>query len=189
MSTVTEIDADALFSGEVVTCCFVNNNATQISEGIDLEFTGQVTPRWQLSASYTYNRSRYQGSGAGGTDGTPLNTQVPSQMTKIWSSYQFAGNPYLDKLKIGGGLKAQTKSYVSGDASFDSNTTIPFQFTQGFYADVSAFASYQLDKNWSVGLNANNIFDRRYYQTVGSTLGNNWYAAPRNFTATLSGKF
>lgn len=190
MSTITEFDLDAFLSTGAITCCYINNSATQISEGIDLEITGQLQEGWQVSAGYTYNRSKYKGEDAGGPEGKPLNTQIPSQIIKLWSSYQLSGNSYLDRLKVGGGLKAQTKSYTEGSAYGDDGvTSVPFEFTQGFYADFSAFANYQIDKNWSVALNVNNIFDRHYYQTVGSSLSGNWYAEPRNVALTLYGQF
>lgn len=44
-------------------------------------------------------------------------------------------------------------------------------------------------KNGSVALDVNNIFDRHYYQTVGSSLSGNWYAEPRNVALTLYGQF
>ncbi|MCA6951099.1 TonB-dependent siderophore receptor [Pectobacterium polaris] len=189
MQSMTEFDFAAFLRGDM-TCCYINNRDEQISEGVDLEFSGELLEGWQLSANYTYNRSKYKGKNAGGIEGTPLRTQVPSQMMKLWSSYQLSGNPYLDRLKVGGGMKAQTKSYNAGTAvAQDEVTRFPFSFTQGFYADFSAFANYQIDKNWSVAVNVNNLFDRRYYQTVGSSTSGNWYAEPRNVVFTLYGQF
>ncbi|VVO38432.1 TonB-dependent receptor [Pseudomonas fluorescens] len=39
------------------------------------------------------------------------------------------------------------------------------------------------DDTWSVALNDNNLFDKRYYATIGSETFGNYYGDPRNFKA------
>ena len=48
---------------------------------------------------------------------------------------------------------------------------------------------YDVDQNWTVALNGNNLFDRRYYASVGTSEYGNYYGEPRNFTLTLRGTF
>ncbi|HRN82878.1 MAG TPA: TonB-dependent receptor [Nitrosomonas europaea] len=44
---------------------------------------------------------------------------------------------------------------------------------------------HSLNKHWSATLNVNNVFDKKYYQTIGDTSGGNWYGAPRNFLVSM----
>jgi len=39
--------------------------------------------------------------------------------------------------------------------------------------------------HWVVALNANNLFDKKYYQTVGTSTYCNYYGDPRNFMLTV----
>ncbi len=55
---------------------------------------------------------------------------------------------------------------------------------------VSGRVDYRLSKTWSLSVNLENILDKTYYQTVGtSTTGGNWYGAPRSVTVSLRGKW
>jgi outer membrane receptor for ferric coprogen and ferric-rhodotorulic acid len=48
---------------------------------------------------------------------------------------------------------------------------------------------YRINRNWQAVLNLNNLFDKVYYRTVGTSAGNNWYGEPRNVMLTLRGSF
>lgn len=52
---------------------------------------------------------------------------------------------------------------------------------------VDLFAQYHFDKHWSAALNVNNIFDKKYYQTVANTnpSGGNYYGEPHNFLLSV----
>jgi len=50
-------------------------------------------------------------------------------------------------------------------------------------------ASYQVNKNLDIRLNLYNVFDKYYYQTIGSTQDNNHFGAPRNFLLTAKYTF
>ena len=65
----------------------------------------------------------------------------------------------------------------------------PYKFTQPGHAVVGLMAQYRFDPSWTVTLNANNIFDKVYYERVGGADGGNWYGAPRNWMLTLRGTY
>ncbi|MCY1306162.1 Fe(3+)-pyochelin receptor precursor [compost metagenome] len=65
----------------------------------------------------------------------------------------------------------------------------PYDFVQGGYATYDAMVEYQVDDHWSVTLNGNNLFDRRYYETVGTSEYGNYYGEPRNYMLTVRGSF
>lgn len=171
-------------------CCYVAQGTVK-SRGLDFEINGRLTDRWTLFAGYTFNQNEY----GGGYDenGSTYMPQTPRHLLKLWTTYGFDGA--LKGLKIGGGATVQSETYVSGTVvTYDSVTgestgSAAYNFTQGGYTVLSAYAEYPLSKSWSVGLNINNLLDKTYYQTVGSSAWSNWYGAPRSYTATVRAKF
>ena len=170
-------------------CCFVNDTATRISTGIELEVAGEVSRGWQVAGGYTFNANKTRDDTA--TSGKRFSTITPRHLLKLVSSYQFRDDSLLRGWKAGGSLKAQSSSFTTGTLCADDfcSETFDYQFTQGGYAAASIFASYRVDKTWTLQLNVDNLFDRTYYETTGSTTNGNYYAAPRNFKATLRGTF
>lgn len=65
----------------------------------------------------------------------------------------------------------------------------PYDFTQPGHAIWDLLLQYRIDPNWSLGLNVNNVLDKRYYQTVGTVFSGNMQGLPRNAMLTLRGKF
>lgn len=183
------INLDEWLAGNF-SCCYANATGTQLSRGIELEASGALTPNWQVSASYAWNSNAYKGSSQGFADGAPLSSFTPHSLFKLWSSYQFHGNAFLDNLRAGGGVKGQSSNFVASSTCTDLACTgySSYAYTQKFYVVASAFANYQIDARWSLALNLNNLFDRRYYQTMGSSINGNWYGEPRNWMLTLSGE-
>lgn len=178
-------------------CCYVTDtDLKRVSQGVDVEVTGELLPGWQVAASYTRNENEENGE-LSFQNGLPLQSRLPEHLFKLWTSYQFQGSGWLGRLNVGGGVNAQSRGYYSGVACLviDRVTgactggTAAFDFQQPGYAVVSTRASLQLDERWSVALNINNLFDRNYYQTVNNSTGGNWYGEPRNFTLSLRGRF
>ncbi|WP_337058998.1 TonB-dependent siderophore receptor [Pseudomonas sp. USHLN015] len=166
-------------------CCFIGQGKV-ISKGIDLEATGEITPGWEVIAGYTLNITDNQ------TEASDYTSITPRHLAKLWTVYTLPGQ--FEKWRVGGGVEVQSANYVSGFAyDFDSignpiNRT-PYDFTQGGYAVYGAMVEYKVDDNWTVAVNGNNLFDRRYYETVGTSEYGNYYGAPRNFMLTLRGEF
>ncbi|MGV6398062.1 TonB-dependent siderophore receptor [Pseudomonas caspiana] len=167
---------DYAFSGS---CCWVSSGEV-VSRGIDLEASGEILPDWMVMAGYTYNINRNKDSSA------PLSTVTPKHLFKVFSTYRLPG--VLSDFKIGGGVTAQSSNYLSGSVTYNGVTS-NYDFDQPGYAVWSALAEYRVDEHWTVTYNANNIFDKNYYATVGSTFPTNWYGDPRNHMLTLRGTF
>jgi outer membrane receptor for ferric coprogen and ferric-rhodotorulic acid len=166
----------ALFAGS---CCYLNQGEV-VSKGVDLEMSGELLPDWMLMAGYTYNMNRNKSSSA------PLSTQTPKHLFKLFSTYRLPG--VLSDFKVGGGVNLQSSNYFSGTVTANGATNA-YDFSQAGYAVWNALAEYQVDEHWTVTYNANNIFDKNYYATVGSTSSTNWYGEPRNHMLTLRGTF
>jgi len=173
-------------------CCYVAGGKN-ISRGVDLEISGELTPGWQMSAGYTFNLNEQRKTGDDAAAGTPLSTQTPKHLFKFFTSYQLPGQ--FNDWKVGAGATVQSSNYVTGnvqrrleDGSLSPSTN-SFQFTQAGYAVWNALVEYRIDEHWSAALNGNNLFDKHYYQTVASSSEGNWYGAPRNYMLSLRGSF
>ncbi len=166
----------SLFAGS---CCYVNQGEVT-SKGIELEASGEILPDWMLLAGYTFNMNRNKSSS------TPLSTVTPKHQFKLSTTYRLPG--VLSDFKLGGGVNVQSSNYSSGTVTYNGVTS-NYDFAQSGYAVWNALAEYQVDEHWTVTYNANNIFDKNYYATVGSTFATNWYGEPRNHMLTLRGTF
>ena len=173
-------------------CCY-SAGGKQISKGVDVEITGELTPGWQVSAGYTFNINEQRKTGDDALAGTPISTQTPKHLFKFFTTYQLPGQ--FNDWKVGGGATVQSSNYVTGrvqrrleDGSLTASTN-DFQYTQAGYAVWNALVEYRIDDHWTAALNGNNLFDKEYYQTVASSAYGNWYGTPRNYMLTLRGSF
>ncbi len=160
--------------------CFVGEGRVR-SQGLDAEVSGAVLPGVQLTAGYTYNQTRYlhdrTATGApSANENQPLSTFTPRHMARIWGTWQPSGTAW----SVGGGVNAQSETY---------KTSGVLRLSQAGYATWSGRVAYQITPNLMASVNLNNIFDKTYYRTLGSTSGSNWYGEPRNVTATLRATF
>jgi len=172
-----------LFGGS---CCYLNEGEV-VSKGVELEATGELRKDWNVTASYVYNNNRNK------SDSTAYSSITPKHQVKLFTTYQLPDR--LSDWTVGGGVNLQSATYVSGTASrIDSSgavveTGIPFDYSQAGYAIWDALLKYRVDDHWTLTLNANNLFDKVYYQTVSSTVNGNFYGDPRNYMLTLRGSF
>ncbi|WOE32462.1 MULTISPECIES: TonB-dependent siderophore receptor [unclassified Acinetobacter] len=170
-------------------CCYVGTGSMQ-SRGLDIELNGNITPEWHVALGYTYNQNEKK-------DNTenPYNTYTPRNLIKLWTNYQL--NQFVEGLEIGAGVTAQSKNYAVGQVQefnpatgkYDSGKWVSVQIVQPQYAIWSARIAYDLNPQWNIALNLNNIFDKTYYSTIGYPGYNNFYGEPRNFMLTLKGKY
>jgi len=157
--------------------CSANDGKVR-SQGIDTELSGEVMPRWQMAGGYTFNETKYLRDTTA-NQGTPLASFTPRHMFKLWSTYQLPNS--LSSWTVGGGVNLQSMAYKTAGTA---------RMEQGGYAVWSARATYRINRNLTAALNINNIFDKSYYQTIGSaTTGGNWYGTPRSVTASLQALF
>jgi len=164
-------------------CCYLDDGRIT-SRGVDIEVSGEIVSGWRILAGYTFNNNENK------SDRGRYSTVTPKHLFKLWSSYELKG--ILDDLILGGGITAQSSNYRQGTArTFNQATglfdgpSIDYTFTEPRRVLVDLFAQYRLNKHWSATLNVNNVFDKKYYQTIGDTSGGNWYGAPRNFLVSM----
>lgn len=146
------------------------------SRGVEFEVAGAITPNWQVMTGYTFNTSEYVNDSDAGKAGTRYDTQTPKHLMKFSTSYQLPGA--LSQWRIGGAMRVR------------SETDKPaYHIRQGGYTIMDLMASYKVSEHLDLRLNIYNIFDKYYYQTIGSTQDNNHFGSPRNFLVTAKYSF
>lgn len=156
------------------------------SQGIDLELQGALTDNWQVGGGYTYARVHTIKD-----DANPQNvnqrfdTDTPEHLFKLSTHYHFQGP--LEKLRVGGTLSWQSRLY--NDITLLDGSQ--YRLKQGAYAVTDLMAGYRVNQNLDLQLNANNIFDRKYYQAISNSIsyGGDSYGTPRNMMLTAKYSF
>lgn len=147
------------------------------SEGFELELSGEVLPDWQVAGGYTYTATEYLKDTVSNT-GNVLRSTDPKRMFKLFTSYRLPGE--LSAWKVGGGVRAQSDIFSRSGQ---------MEASQSGYAVYNAMVDYRFDDNYSVQLNANNLFDKHYYKKIGTSFTSYYYGDPRNVSVTLRGTF
>lgn len=146
------------------------------SQGVDLELQGALTRNWQIGAGYTYVDKVIEKNANPALEGTRADTDLPKHQFKLSTLYYLPGEWLNGLWRIGGNLSWQSETYRASTG---------YRFTQKAYAIVGLVAGYRVDK-LDVQLNISNLFDKTYYQGLGSspTLAQAVYGAPRNLMLT-----
>lgn len=145
---------------------------TQV-RGVELEGLVEVTPVWNLIATYTYLDSEIV-EGEEGEQGNRI-ASVPEHMASLWSQHRFsiAGIP---GFSVGAGVRYVGASWDGADNVKTPSTTL-FDAMLGY--------AYQ---DWSFTLNATNLEDETYYTTCLSR-GDCFTGNRRTVVATASYSF
>jgi outer membrane receptor for ferric coprogen and ferric-rhodotorulic acid len=180
------LDHSASYAEQFVPCCFLPDG-TNKSRGVDAELNGELAPGWLIGAGYTFNINH-------NLDGGDLSSATPRHLLKLWSSWELPGE--LAHWTIGGSVQGQSSNFADGIicAQLDSRGSClgsqqSIRAVQGPFVVINLRAGYQIDAHWRAALSANNVFDRIYYQTVGTPMGGNWYGEPRGFVLRIDGRY
>ncbi|GLK87829.1 TonB-dependent siderophore receptor [Pseudomonas turukhanskensis] len=141
------------------------------TKGIELEVAGELSEGWNLSAGYTYARTRDKDDQR--IYGYPLSTTKPEHVARLFTSYRLTGD--LNRLTIGGGLSWQSQFYGQAWG--------PYELKQGAYTLVDAMARYDFNEHVSASLNAKNLFDKEYLSGLGN-FGTTYYGEPRSLSVS-----
>ncbi|MNG87430.1 Ferripyoverdine receptor precursor [compost metagenome] len=157
------------------------------SEGIELELNGTVLPGWELGAGYTFAQVKYVKDSNPANEGRLFDTDIPRHVFKAFTTYQLPGE--LQRWKVGGGLYRQNQIYNKGNNFYATESR--YRIEQEAYTLVDLMLNYQASEHLDVRLNLNNVFDKKYYQSIaGNTgYGGNLYGDPRNFMLTTRWSF
>ena len=119
------------------------------SRGLELEAKADVTPALSVIASYAYTDARITKS-AIATEVGQRSEDTPYHQAALWTSYDFV-NWGIPQLTVGAGARYKGTPQASG-----IDSAMPA------YTLFDAMARYQIDDNWSVTLNANNLTNKQY---------------------------
>nr|WP_281422991.1 TonB-dependent receptor [Sphingomonas colocasiae] len=158
--------------------CYIAEGKVR-GQGLETEISGELIPGLQITAGYTYTKTRYLRDRL--ANGTPSANQgrqfsmiTPKHLVRIWANYALPGT--LEGVTLGAGINAQ------------SRTTSAYNVTdiveQAGYVLVNARLGYRVNEHLMLGLNANNLFDKRYYQRLGAWSSGNRYGEPRSVLLT-----
>jgi len=145
----------------------------QTSRGVEIDLTGRIAPGFDAIATYAYNRAR----AAEPTDvnfGQQL-AAAPENSASAFVRYAFAEGA-AKGLSMNAGLTWNSQI----QASLPNTIVIPSN------ARVDLGIAYKVAERWQLGLNINNVTDRRSYVTNLFAL---YPQAPRQYVVTLSRAF
>ncbi|VVM71486.1 Ferripyoverdine receptor [Pseudomonas fluorescens] len=150
------------------------------TKGVELELAGELSEGWNLSAGYTYARTRDKDEQR--IYGFPLATTKPEHVVRTFTTYRLPGA--LDKVTVGGGVSWQSAFYGQSFSPVEGSTSLK----QGGYTLVDLMTRYQYNEHLSFTANANNVFDKKYLTGLGN-FGTTFYGEPRNLMLTTKWDF
>ncbi|TDS85023.1 TonB-dependent siderophore receptor [Comamonas sp. JUb58] len=162
--------------------CYVAAGLVQ-SQGIEGEINGKLASNWNLSAGYTYNTTKYLKDGNASNVGQPLLTYIPKHIFRLSTQYAFAPQDFgglLQGWSVGGGISAQSRMYTQSSG---------VDIRQGGFATANLRVGYRFNRHLSAALSLNNLFDRRYVETLGTTASRNYFGTPRNVSLVLRASY
>ncbi|WP_312481554.1 TonB-dependent siderophore receptor [Stutzerimonas nitrititolerans] len=150
------------------------------SKGIELEVQGQLTPNWQLAAGYTFAEAKYRKDTKPENEGRLFDTDIPRHLFKMSTSYTLPGQ--FNQWRVGASLYHQNRIY-------NKNTT--YMIEQDGYTLVDFMLGFKPTERIDARLNLNNAFDKKYYNSLSSsvTVPSNVYGDPRNLMLSVKYKF
>lgn len=151
------------------------------TKGMELELAGELADGWNVSAGYTYARSRDADEQR--IYGYPLSTTKPEHVVRTFTTYRLPG--VLDKVTVGGGVSWQSAFYGKIYSAPAGDYT---RIKQGGYTLVDLMSRYQYNEHLSFTVNANNVFDKRYLTGLGN-FDTTFYGEPRNVMLTTKWDF
>ena len=140
------------------------------SEGYDLTLSGELAPGLQADFSYTQVDIENQ------VDGELERDYVPGKVVRLFASYR---PPMMEQLKVGAGINWQD--------DIQRTSAYGYVIEQEAYATLRAFANYRVSENLNFSLSADNLTDEKYISSLYWDQG--FYAAPRNFSASVNWRY
>lgn len=138
------------------------------STGFQIDLAGQLTPRLQASLGYTQIAIHDDA-------GQDVRSYAPRRLLRASTTYRVPG---VEQLKVGANLSWQDDTYR--DTSYG-------EIRQSAYTLVNLMARYDIDKQWSVSANLNNVTNQKYIASLYWDQA--YYAAPRNASVALNWKY
>lgn len=143
------------------------------TRGFEAQFTGQITPAWQVNAGYSYLDADERGRVTAGAIANRSIGQVPRHLASVWNRYDVN-----DRLGFGLGVTHQASQFAS-----ISNTVRLPAFTR-----VDAAVFFKVTEQIDAQINVENLFDDRYFPASHND-NNITTGEPINARFTLRARF
>lgn len=132
------------------------------TDGLELEFKGNVTSAFEVAAHYNY------------TNVDPALEQLPEHQAAVWGKYRFALGG-INGFSAGAGVRYMS-AFQDGVAPETPSVTL-----------LDLMLAYETG-NWRYAVNINNATDREYVSTCLNR-GDCWFGAKRNVIASATYRF
>ncbi|MBD2236956.1 TonB-dependent siderophore receptor [Aulosira sp. FACHB-113] len=123
----------------------------QSSQGLEFDISGEISPGWNIIASYSYTNAEISQS-----NDLPVGNKVPNvphNKASLWTTYEFQNGGFKG-FGLGMGL-----FYVDARKGDLENS---FELPSYIRTDA---AIYYRQNNWRAAINFQNLFDTRYFET------------------------
>lgn len=119
-------------------------------EGFEANLVGRIRPNWQASLGYTYLDGEIRSTTTAAPAGR-RQQQLPRHQASVWSRYDISS-----RFGLGLGAIYQARQF----ASISNAVVLPA------WVRVDAAAYFDLSDRVALQVNAENLFDRRYYSSA-----------------------
>lgn len=145
-------------------------------KGIEVQIDANITENWNTTLAYTYLKSETETSA-----GKVRRQYIPTSTVAAKTAYRFNGN-VLNGLTLGAGIRYLGHSVATKDDTYNpySHARVPSATV------VDLMARYEVNPNWVLQLNAENIGNRRFIAACDYYC---YYGSGRNINANVSYKF
>jgi outer membrane receptor for ferric coprogen and ferric-rhodotorulic acid len=156
-----------------------------VVDGVELEASGQLNRQWNLFGGYSHTRSR-------SATGQPINTVIPRNLLRVFTSYRFDGA--LQGLTLGGGVSWQGGFWSAANQPTGALTPTGAAVTRVSRIDqegvvlLNLSLGYRINPHLTASLNINNLLDKHYANRVGFYNGVH-YSEPRTASIALRADF
>ncbi|MEZ5467561.1 MAG: TonB-dependent receptor [Lysobacterales bacterium] len=164
---------------------FTNAGAGTV-QGIELELFGQLSDNWVVQGNLAWLDAEYDEFISAGVD--------VSDTQKFTNAPEFSGAislQYIRPLESGGEIRSRVG--YSYQSKVYPTTDLSEAIAQDGYGLLSAGVIWQVDDQWKLALEGNNLTDKEY-RTTGYNIGalgilTGFYGAPRTVSLTASYQF
>ncbi|WP_449467417.1 catecholate siderophore receptor Fiu [Stenotrophomonas humi] len=153
-------------------------NGQKTVEGIEVSTVGKITDNWSVSAGYTHMNTKVDTGSLLTADGSNNLTYTPDDAFTGWTSYAF---PF--GLTIGGGVRYSGQMHRGTDGAVGTPA-----FTKS-YSVYDAVASYAINDNLVLRVNAYNLFDKQYVAAINKSGYRYTPGTPRTFMFSADFRF
>ncbi|WP_332862183.1 catecholate siderophore receptor Fiu [Janthinobacterium svalbardensis] len=147
-------------------------------QGVEIGMVGEIMPNWLVSAGYTRMNTKVESNKVFTASGANNLTYTPKQAFTSWTSYTL---PF--GLKIGGGARYVGEMLRGTDGAVGTPARVDA------YWVFDAMATYTVNKNLDLQLNAYNLADKTYVAAINKSGFRYTPGQPRSFSLTANIKF